>query len=320
MNHKQTQSGISLVELLIGIFIGSLLLIGLIQVITNSGRSYGIQDSTMRMQENGQFAIEQLAMDLRNVGFFGCLPSHHLINNQLNTLSPFFNFMNGIEGTSDNQSNMDLGSDTLTLRGAAHILGGRSLQPPLPSVVTDPISVGPNSGIQVGDLILVSDCESGDIFQVTGMDANGLMSHGAGMSSPGNTSGALSKVYRASAFLYQPYVRSYDIRFGVNGIPTLFMTDKQGSQALVPGIENMVVWYGEDTDNDGVANRYVRANQVVDMNRVVSVRISLLAQTIENNVSEVPVPYEFNQQVITPTDHRLRRVYTSTIMLRNRGV
>lgn len=321
MNHQQNQRGLSLVELLISMLVSGILLAGLIQIITNAGRSYGIQEATMRMQENGQFAIEQLLMDVRNTDFFGCLPAHSQIANQLNKTSSFFTFTNGIEGTAkaSSSSGLVVGSDTITLQGASTILGGRSLQAPFPTVVTDPLVIGPNSGINVGDILLISDCEAGDIFQVTGIDGNGYITHNAGGSDPGNTSANLSKIYRAGAFMYQPYSRSYDVRMGNDGVPSLFMTDKKGSQELVQGVENMVILYGEDTDNDGVANRYIRADAVSDMSRVVSVRISLLIQTTEDNVSEKPVPYQFNQQTILPNDHRLRRVYASTIMLRNRG-
>lgn len=315
------QRGVSLIELMVALFVGVLLLSGLIQIVSSAGRAYQVQDAVMRMQENGQFALEHLLADLRNTAFFGCLPGMDAITSQLNGGSTFVSFDVGLEGTANEDGNgaAVAGSDTITIRGAATLSGRSSLLPPLPVTVSDPLVIGPNSGLSAGNIVLVSDCEAGDIFQVTAIDGNGTVSHAAGGTNPGNATGELSKVYSQTAFMYQPYARLYDIRVGTNGIPSLFMTDESGTQELIQGVENMIILYGEDTDSDGVANRYVRANRVTNMDNVVSIRISLLVQTEHDNVSEIPVSYQFDNQVIIPTDNRLRRVYTSTVMLRNRG-
>ena len=119
--------------------------------------------------------------------------------------------------------------------------------------------------------------------------------------------------------MYSPYTRLYDVRSGTNGVPSLFMSDETGAQELIQGVESLIIQYGEDTSGNGVANRYTRANGVTDMANVVSIRVSLLLQTELDDLSSNPVQYTFNQQTVTPTDNRLRRVYTSTVMLRNRG-
>jgi type IV pilus assembly protein PilW len=51
---------------------------------------------------------------------------------------------------------------------------------------------------------------------------------------------------------------------------------------------------------------------------VVSVRISLLVQSPEDNLVDAPQTYTFNSVTTTPADRRLRHVFTSTIGLRNR--
>ena len=88
---------------------------------------------------------------------------------------------------------------------------------------------------------------------------------------------------------------------------------QQGSNGLVEGIENMQILYGEDTDMncatgtsvDYVPNYYVAANLVVNMCRVVSIRITLTARTLDGNLTPVG-------------DGRIRRDFTSTIAVRNR--
>lgn len=90
---------------------------------------------------------------------------------------------------------------------------------------------------------------------------------------------------------------------------------------LAEGVENMQILYGEDIDGDGTANSYVGAGNVVDWNAVASVRIALLISTnrsvgaTDNNTYTL-----LNTPPVGPIgDNVLRRVFTRTILLRNRG-
>jgi len=93
------------------------------------------------------------------------------------------------------------------------------------------------------------------------------------------------------------------------------------TRSILEDVENIQILYGENTDSDvfGVADRYVPANNVGSWDRVVSVRISVLVRTQEDNLVAAPQPYNFNGATVTPTDRRLRRVFTTTITLRNRA-
>jgi type IV pilus assembly protein PilW len=80
----------------------------------------------------------------------------------------------------------------------------------------------------------------------------------------------------------------------------------------------MQIVYGEDTNGDAAVDRFVSAHQVVDMNNVIAVKISILLQSISDNLSVSPQSYTYNGASVTPTDRRIRRVFTSTITFRNR--
>ena len=92
-------------------------------------------------------------------------------------------------------------------------------------------------------------------------------------------------------------------------------------------MENLQILYGEDTDadgeganGDGTANRYVPISTAsLDIDRVVSVRLSLLARSLNNNLTTTPSPYTFNGTTVTPVDQYLRKVFTTTITLRNKA-
>lgn len=117
---------------------------------------------------------------------------------------------------------------------------------------------------------------------------------------------------------------SSTIAYKING-SVLQKTTNNQTNDLIEGIENMQILYGEDTDADGSANYFVPAGTAgLNMEQVVSLRISLLVRSIDDNLTAQPTPYTYNEITTTTTstpavtDRRIRRVFTSTIALRNR--
>ena len=90
-------------------------------------------------------------------------------------------------------------------------------------------------------------------------------------------------------------------------------------QAVTGGVQEMQIYLGEDTDNDGVANRWMSPGTAgLDMTRLVSVRVHLLVRTNGNNVSPGAQSFYFNNaQQVAINDGQIRREYSVTIALRN---
>ena len=91
---------------------------------------------------------------------------------------------------------------------------------------------------------------------------------------------------------------------------------------MVEGVEDMQILYGEDTDADNVANRYVDAGTAgLAMENVVSVRISLLLRSVENNLLTDPTQVTYNgadfPNPLLANDRYLRKVFNATISVRN---
>ncbi len=63
--------GLSLIELLVALTIGSLLIIGAVFVYSQSGRTYTISDTVARMQENARYAFSILEPDIQLAGYYG---------------------------------------------------------------------------------------------------------------------------------------------------------------------------------------------------------------------------------------------------------
>jgi type IV pilus assembly protein PilW len=89
------------------------------------------------------------------------------------------------------------------------------------------------------------------------------------------------------------------------------------AQTLLGGLQDIRFTYGEDTSGDSYADVYVAAGAVADWTRIASVRIDLLLVTADDGLADAPQPYAFNGATVTPTDRRLRRVYSNVISFRN---
>jgi type IV pilus assembly protein PilW len=68
---KQRQSGMTLVEVLVALAIGSFLMIGAVQVYNQSRQAFVINESIARVQETAQFAMDTLESDLRMASNWG---------------------------------------------------------------------------------------------------------------------------------------------------------------------------------------------------------------------------------------------------------
>ena len=201
------------------------------------------------------------------------------------------------------------------------------------------VNVDMDDGIGNGDILLLSNCERADWIQACNVQPVGtpatlnlVLSAGC---TPGNvasapiTSGAGARVMKLGGTVY--YIGKRD---NISTNPPALFRRRLGVQGiagtpeeLVEGVEDMQVLYGENTNNDNnkSADRYVPADQVSDWDDIVSVRITVLVQSIENNLVPDPAAYTFNGVTYDgqagngalPQDGRLRRVFTTTVTLRN---
>ncbi len=336
---KSRQRGMTLIEIMIALVLGAFLLGGVLQIFLSSRQSYRMQENMSRVQENGRFAMDFLNRDIRMADFWGCLRNG--LNNVTNNLDPagtgydanVHGFSQGIDGTNGAAgANAALDSpDTIILRGAYD--SGITVETPYGPQASSNIQITVGNDLAQSDVVLVADCTQGDIFQISNANPStgGIAVHNTGaVTEPGNFNATnplcpganahcLSKVYEGDASIYRLASVVYSIQNGAGGRPALFKQFNGTSSELVEGIENMQVLYGEDTDGNGTPDYYVPAGTAgLDMANVISLRISLLAATADDSLALQPVDYTYNGATTTPADRRLRKVFTSTIAVRNR--
>ena len=218
------QQGLSLVELMVALLISTLIMIGLVQVFSASRLTYTVDEGLARLQENGRFAVDFLAHDIRTAGNMGCLgnipPSKlsQMTTNYLNsTSSPFDLTRGGIEGfdavgttpglnytlptlyPATNVSNTSPTLDTNLVSGAVkgsdvlvlRMMDSSSTNLVAPYNDSAQIFIGQPNSIYAGQVLVVTDCDRASVFQTTGVSNNSGTTNvahatGTGGTSPGN--------------------------------------------------------------------------------------------------------------------------------------
>jgi type IV pilus assembly protein PilW len=73
-------TGLSLIELMIAVLIGTILVLGLVQVFAASRTAYQLSQGIARNQESSRFAVDFLTRDLRMAGHAGCVNDQSLLS------------------------------------------------------------------------------------------------------------------------------------------------------------------------------------------------------------------------------------------------
>lgn len=181
-------------------------------------------------------------------------------------------------------------------------------------------------GLDQNSVVMVTDCATADMFAITNQPISGgpdkdTLAHGAA----NNISVKLQGSYGPGSEILTLKGSVIYIGKGASGEPALFRRELNTTttgfnvEELVEGVENMQITYGEDTDSDNVPNHFVAAGSVTNMERVVALRLSLLIRS-QDNATDTNQTYTYNGATVTAGDLRLRRVFNTTIMLRNRMI
>lgn len=341
--------GFTMVELMIAMVLSLFLLGGITYVVVNSNKNYNTTDSLSRLQENARFAMGFIMADLRRAGYLGCANDVDSVHSTLNgnaygtsggmAINPIEGTDNigtgsvwSPSGTAVSFTNSPIaGSDAFSVR-YLDLNNPITIVQDMPNESGD-LFVNVGSGLQIGDIIAITDCNSSDILQITGTNTSGSASGKDGMvhnsgstQSPGNSTQKLSKSYNTGSKILKFKSYAYYVGTDSGGRSALFRVSPSGTEELVEGVDSMQVLYGEVTSSDRSPTRYSVAASVGDWQNVISVRIGLLLTTVANTANSQygtdtdTGSYDVNgQPVNVPSGQgrKLRRVFVSTAMLRN---
>ncbi len=291
---KMKQTGFTLVELMIGLLLSTVLIAGIVKVFIDSGNSFRKQKTLSYLIEDGRYVQEVLAKEFRRLGFLrnryaaGNLPSD-IFKTDNNVLGSGFNLASE-EYVSGGFNNTGFGGDAFDIN---HIVFRYQLNDSNDLSSTD---------------YAASPCTR-DISLTTGEDP------------------AIEKIV-VTLYFYVAFdtTLTTPVLYCKAKRDNLDDTSKNKVSSAIPlisNVEKLFVLYGIDTDADDYANQYLRADQVNTTdwkNNVVSVRLYLVLGSEEPNVILKTPSYNIDDRsyvVNSPADKRLYKVFTSTISFRN---
>ncbi len=372
---KTLQKGLSLVELMISLAVGSIITVGIVQLFGANSETYNVMMGQSRMQESARFALDFISRDIQKAGYRGCFSNNeqmkvNINNPDLNTpyefdlreavrgynaagvdiWSPALTELPNIDdpgsefvnGTGIDLGEVITGTDVLTLRNAVQQdvevrLAVNNTPQTDPLIVISPPDGVAGLGFGELDLALVHDCEKATIFHVTDIDdttnaPNITLQHTLLTDPWANADNflAIKNIFEDDAYVSGIETNIYFIAPGTGmnnvGETPLSLWRKAGTSApveLVEGIEDLQVLFGVSTDGDSTPNQYLLANEVLDWKEVTMIRVTVVANTIDDvGGSSTPTHGCTVQQCLegepaNGVDGLMRRAFTQTVKLRN---
>lgn len=353
MTHLRTPStpvvrpddGFTLVELMVAMAISLLLLGGVVTLFVSSKTTYERVERVSRVQENGRFALDAIVRDLRSAGYLGCSrPS--TFKNTLNTPTALawdfsdairaYNYQSGTTWSPALPASMTSvatgalnGSDALVLRvpAAADTSATLRLTNKMASA-TSTLSIAPvgatqTAPVKVGDVVMLADCHARAVFAITDYTkTSGVIDHRAVAGTPGNQNNDLGHAFEMNSQVVP--IRTVAYYIGTSGGRTgLWRIAGAGvPEELVEGVERMELRFGEDTNDDRIADTYNNANGVVNWANVITVSIALLVRSTDQYGGEADAKTYtlLDNTFVAPSDRHIREIFASTATLRNRAL
>ena len=314
---KHQQNGFTLVELLITLVLSGMLIAGIAEVFLQSNKSFIKQQTLSFMAEDGRYAQEMLAQEFRRLGF---LINKHRIGGDEDTVFQLYDDAvgSGISLLAGEFIRGEFNIDGFANRhDINHLVFRYQLDPS--GTCSDPT------------FTVKADC----LNFVKGVDPDRTWQVGSS-TDEGNSPCSGQVPDENDEHPERGVADIKTISFYIddsNGVSTLFCraesNRKDGSIVsnngdhgipLISNVERIYVIYGEDADGDRFANKYVRADQVVNWKRIVSARVYLVLMSEEKNISTATPGYQIDDVDFTVTDpdeKRIYRVFSTTLSFRN---
>ena len=315
---SRNQAGLTLVELMVALAIGSFLVIGAVQIYSQSRQAFVINESIARVQETAQFAMDTIEADMRMASNWGRNSRSLAVEGRALDTDPNPKGL-AVPADCGNTWALDLAlavdgdNNGYTLPCAAQ--GGA--QPNSDSITIRRATVQP-APLQAGRLQIQTTRVQGELF------ADGAV--------PGSFSPVDSATHNLLVNSY--YVAPTSTL--IPGVPTLrrkSLATAGGAPVIVdqevaPGVENIQVQLGIDVDADNTVDRYVNpgdpiydpaAAGFIPGARVLTARVWLVVRGVTPEVGlQDGRDYEPGDVDLGVPNDEFRRLQVSkTILLRN---
>lgn len=257
------QQGLSLIELMVALVIGSILIAGAVFVYVQSRSSYGVNETVARLQETARYALSIVEPDIRMSNYWGLVKGASVITQQASQAQPSLGAPTscGNNFAHDLLANLAGDNNAYTLGCAAYGSGA------------------------VGSADVLTIRRASTIAQA-GTTANTLQICSTRMMGRLISDGSVctaAPAGRVNNLIVNAYyvARDSEQRAGLPALRrySLIPGPVFDSQEIVSGIEDLQVQFGIDpAGTNGVATRYVNPDAVPFGSQIVSVRIWLLVR------------------------------------------
>jgi len=348
----QAQRGFSLIEVMVALALSLILTLGLTQIFTANSKSFRVAEASARTQEVGRLATMIVGREIRNAAYWGCLGNSGLQDGRLNSILvddgtyDVSALLRGLDAAEDNSGAGN--SDILYLGG---VNGNSAISVTFqPSANAANLQVNDNTSFNEDDILIVTNCKQGDVFQVTNVNSsNDVVVHNSGNTSkgPGNSTQALSTNYNDDpdgASIFRPRQQRFYLEDNADGRREL-VTDGVGIDGSVSGVgtfstlvallqdvRNFQIQFGVDSSGNGQVNAWQDPVGLTPSGRLqaddtIAVRFSVLVRSPEDGITSGGQSYcypgwldceanTFDQAAADDTF--LYRAYTTTMTIRNR--
>ena len=339
--HNSTEKGFSLIEIMIALVIGSVVISGTLILFLSAKGSMKTNEMLAQVQENGRISLEWIARDLRMAGHRGltytlsplirstALPPA-ITNNCFTTGTQALDWALALLTTSTGEMTPAVfGEDNLAASGStvfSDCIDDADVQAGSDIISMHYFEAAPVAAASLddGDIYVSSGMGGSVVFQCSGNCITDL-----GADNRTDSSGVA--YYHLISHAY--YVRNGSVNNG-DGIPTLVRVELQNNGnvttvPLVDGISSLQVRYGIDTDNDGFVDQFKTAGDMpalnvasgltTDWNKIKSVKVDILAQSVDDDRSRGngDKNYTLAGETITVAEKYIARVFSTTITTRN---
>jgi type IV pilus assembly protein PilW len=330
---RSRQAGLSLVELMVALSIGTFLLAGAITVFGKTRDLYRTNDAAARLQETARYAMSTIEADLRMANYWGLMSRADLIENgpaldlaNLPAVDPAYALpaeLTGFAGTINQCGAMWAvklpayieATDSYTLgcaaAGAGAVAGADTLT--VRRASTQVIATGAPLTASAGQIKLQTSRVQGSLFSSATLPAGYLppLSETRALVVNGYYVGQDSDQQAGTPSLRR---KQLDVAGGAPAI-----TDLQ----VVPGVEDLQIELGADFNNDQNADSFVQPGTAIPAgDQIVAVRVWLLVRSEQPEVGFTDGrTYDYASRtganVLTPGDSFRRVLVSKTIALRN---
>lgn len=325
------QKGFTLVEMMVALFIGGLVLGGVMftyismKVTTRDTMTIG------ELQETGRLALNIMQRDIEQIGFWGTYYEDSITSKTITIDNSAENPSGDCNEGLNNNSFPDsaITSNFRTVYAIKSDGGSQLNCTPDSNEDTDVLQVKFLEGLEIDPAD--ASLNHSNSYYFIAEQRHGEFTRGP--AAPGNINATL---WRYRHHVYYIDEQTYKLNGQDLTIPVLMrkrLTPKNGmtTETIMEGVENMRFLFGLDTNNDSKVDSYRSVENMTlsdweDRRAILTVQVFILVRALQEdaNLNQLNQTYtlgdDANQRVLRFNDRFRRALFTTTIRLNNVGV